>query len=118
MTRVLRAFFHAGGRNAEPSAGTNRHAPKCRHSVGDGLDTGDRGAAGAECLQHDEHGGAHQQAVAVVRAERLHTLEVGGALRERRRDISEDADADQDEHVDDEEVGGDREHLPGFLRAA
>ena len=40
MTSVVRAFFHAGSRNAG-------------HAVGDGLDAGDRGAAGRERVEHD-----------------------------------------------------------------
>ena len=51
MTRVWRAFFHAGSLERG-------------HAVGDGLDAGDRGAAGRERVEHAEDPGAVEQALA------------------------------------------------------
>jgi hypothetical protein len=88
-------------------------------AVRDRLDTGDGSASGSERLEHHECGCAHQQTATLARSDLQHALDPRRrSLRESDRRLTHDADPNQQEHVDDEEVGGRREELARLLRAA
>ena len=88
------------------------------HAVGDRLDAGDRGAAGGERVQHHVERRAEEQPGARV-------CRTGASPRGRVVAVGrspatsfDEADAEQHDHVDDEEVGRDREELPRLRDAA
>ena len=86
-------------------------------AVGDGLHAGDGGAAGGERVEHAEDPGAVEEHV--LRAADLDAVavQVAGDVVEVAAGPLHDADDEQQEHVHDEEVGGDGEDLAALLHA-
>ena len=86
------------------------------HPVGDGFETGERGAAVGEGAQHDQHGRTHQQAVTRV------PDHDPGMLDAVRVQLAESGPDQADDHerpdTEDEEVRGEGEDLPGLPEAA
>ena len=104
----------AGAHDHERLAGVlPRRLPERGHAVGDGLDAGDRGAAGGEGVQHARRAPAPvEEPVAVDRRRAtLPSTSCADDRAGRRRRTAHSAEPEQHDHVDDEEVGGDGEDL-------
>ncbi len=86
-----------------------------RHPVRDRLDPGDRRAARGKGVQHAEQPGAVEERVGVEL--RLMDVALDELADEGQitRGVQPRAEPEQHEHVGDEEVGGNGEHLPGLL---
>ena len=77
------------------------------HAVRDRLDTGDGGATGRERVEHSEDPRAVEQPF--LEADLLRRLGQEPHERQGAADVLPQAEAEEEGHVDDEEVGRDRE---------